>query len=109
MLTGPVSDMIPPASSEVHNADSEHWNLVNHNVLYGMLEDALRDALKSDSPRPLHRFVIVVDVRQHGSRLREISLAEAVISVFDLGNWVADINMFKTLESGFLVRIPGMP
>jgi hypothetical protein len=27
-----------------------------------------------------------------------------VIPVFDSGNWVADINMLKTLESGFLVR-----
>ncbi|RHZ60823.1 uncharacterized protein CDV56_108611 [Aspergillus thermomutatus] len=97
-----ITLMIPPASSEVRNADPEHWNLVNHNEFDGKLEDAFQST-------SLHvrftGFVLAVDVGLHGSQFREISFAEAVISVFDSGNWVADINVLESLESGSLVRI----
>ncbi|KAF7160543.1 hypothetical protein CNMCM6106_007998 [Aspergillus hiratsukae] len=97
-----ITLMIPPASPEVRNADSEHWNLVNHNEFDGKLEDGFQST-------SLHvrftGFVLAVNFGRHGSQFREISFAEAVISVLDLGNWVADINVLESLESGSLVRI----
>lgn len=90
------------SSPEVRNADPEHWNLVNHNDFDGKLEDGFQST-------SLHvrftGFVLAVDVGRHGSQFREISFAEAVISVLDSGNWVADINVLESLESGSLVRI----
>jgi hypothetical protein len=97
-----ITLMIPPASPEVRNADPEHWNLVNHNEFDGKLEDGFQST-------SLHvrftGFVLAVDVGRHGSQFREVSFAEAVISVLDSGNWVADIDVLESLGSGSLMRI----
>jgi hypothetical protein len=97
-----ITLLIPASTSEIREPNPEHWNLVNHNQFDGRLEDAFANT-------SLHiRFTgyeLPLETGTLGSRFIEVSFAEAVIAVHESGQWIADIDVIRSLNSTRLHRL----
>ncbi|KAL8791858.1 MAG: hypothetical protein Q9195_005520 [Heterodermia aff. obscurata] len=86
--------LIPPQAPEVRERSLGDWRIVNHAPFDGKYEDNF----KSTS---LHLaftgYVLPVDVGERGSLTHEAYLVETVISVYEAGEWVADLDVLKAI------------
>ena len=88
--------LVPPQEPKlpVENADS--WRLINHASFDGKLENCFAST-------SLHlgfsgyEFALADD--SHGGRFTEAFFIEAVVSVHDRGEWVADLDVLSALET----------
>lgn len=98
--------LIPPQNPLVRSPDSERWNVVNHNIFDGSLEDNF-------SSTTLHLGFTGYEFPMmgggHGGRFVDAFFIEAVISVHDSGEWMADLDILKALISPSLTAIEQQP
>jgi hypothetical protein len=87
--------MIPPKNPLTRKTDISNWQFVNHNTFDGQLHDSF-------SSTTLHlgftEYVFPVDVGSHGNRDFEVYFQESLVSVHDRGEWIADLDILRTLE-----------
>jgi hypothetical protein len=87
--------LVAPQAPEVRSHAAGSWNLVNHAQFDGKFEDSF-------SSTTLHLaftgYELPVDVKERGSRDHEAFLVETLISVYDRGVWIADLDVLKGLE-----------
>ncbi|KAI0866157.1 hypothetical protein F4860DRAFT_210106 [Xylaria cubensis] len=90
-----IALMVPPKNPLIREMDLSNWQCVNHSAFDGKLHDAF-------SSTTLHlrftEYIFPVDVGSHGSRDFEIYFLESLVSVHDRGEWVADLDVLRTLE-----------
>lgn len=100
---GGIALLIPPAEPRIRKATSNSWNVCNHDPWDGKYLDYFAGT-------SLHLsytgYNIPLDIGTHGAQDWEIYLLEAVVSVHEQGEWVADLDILKALQSPQLKRIP---
>ncbi|KAL4945780.1 hypothetical protein BDV06DRAFT_229957 [Aspergillus oleicola] len=100
---GGIALLIPPAEPRIRKATSNSWNVCNHDPWDGKYIDCFAGT-------SLHLsytgYNIPLDIGTHGAQDWEIYLLEAVVSVHEQGEWVADLDILKALQSPQLRRIP---
>ena len=95
--------LVPPQKPKLPVENPESWRLINHASFDGKLENCFANT-------SLHlgfsgyEFALADD--SHGGRFTEAFIIEAVVSVHDRGEWVADLDVFGALESLFLNVFP---
>lgn len=98
--------LIPPQNPMVRQVESESWTMVNHEPFNGKLEDNFRSTT-------LHLgfsgYEFPMTFGDHGGRFVEAFFIEAVVSVHDSGNWVADLDILATLQSPNLYALVQQP
>ena len=87
--------LVPPVDPMIRENDITNWSLVNHEPFDG----TILDCFKSTS---LHLSFTTarspIDVGYSGARDEEVYVLETLISVYDQGKWVADVDIFRSLD-----------
>ena len=87
--------LIPAHAPEVRERSIGDWRVVNHAPFDGKYEDNFGST-------SLHLtftgYVLPIDVGERGSLTHEAHIAETVISVYDAGEWVADLDVLKAIS-----------
>ncbi|KAI0194060.1 hypothetical protein EV127DRAFT_334323 [Xylaria flabelliformis] len=90
-----IALMVPPNNPLIREMDLSNWQCVNHSAF----DEKLHDAFNSTT---LHLrftdYIFPVDVGSYGSRDFEVYFLESLVSVHDRGEWVADLDVLRTLE-----------
>ena len=98
--------LIPPQNTLVRSLKSERWNVVNHELFDGKLENNFTSTT-------LHLgftgYEFPMMGGEHGGRFVDAFFIEAVVSVHDSGEWVADLDIMKALSSPSLNAIVQQP
>ena len=95
--------LVPPQEPKLPVENPDSWRLINHVSFDGKLENCFAST-------SLHlgfsgyEFALAVD--SHGGRFTEAFFIEAVVSVHDRGEWVADLDVLSALNSPFLHILP---
>ncbi|KAL4951662.1 hypothetical protein BDW69DRAFT_169504 [Aspergillus filifer] len=99
---GGIALLIPPAEPRIRKTTSNSWNVCNHDPWDGKYVDLFAGT-------SLHLsytgYNIPLDIGTHGAQDWEIYLLEAVVSVHEHGEWVADLDILKALQSPQLRRL----
>ncbi|KAJ5108844.1 hypothetical protein N7456_005519 [Penicillium angulare] len=98
---GGIALLISPAEPRIRESTNDTWTLCNHDPWDGKFLDCF-------SGTSLHLsytgYNIPLDVGLQGAQDWEIYLLESVISVHERGEWVADLDILRALQSPRLVR-----
>ncbi|KAI0457846.1 hypothetical protein F5B21DRAFT_53627 [Xylaria acuta] len=90
-----IALMIPPKNPLIREMDLSKWHCVNHGAFDGKLHDSFGSTT-------LHLtftdYIFPVDVGNHGHRDFEVYFLESLVQVYDRGDWVADLDVLRTLE-----------
>jgi hypothetical protein len=100
---GGMALLIPPAEPRVRKSTNESWHVRNHDPWDGKYTDHFGGTSLHLSYTGYH---IPLDVGTRGEQDWEIYLLESVVSVHEQGEWVADLDILKALQSPLLLRIP---
>lgn len=92
--------LISPVKPEMKEPVLEQWSVINHREFDGKLEG---DFGYTSLQLSLTGYELPVN-RNHGSRVQEASYVEAIVSVHDQGEWVADVNILN--NESYLWRAP---
>ena len=88
--------LIPPHSQEVRERSLGDWRVVNHAPFDGKYENNFGST-------SLHLaftgYVLPIDVGERGSLTNEAHFVETVISVYEAGEWVADLDVLKAISN----------
>lgn len=91
--------MVPPAKPMTRPSSASTWRFIDRDPYTGQFEDHF-------SGTTLHLsfsdWSIPIDVGAagHGRRDIEAQIVESLVSVFDQGKWVADLNILSALSKG---------
>jgi hypothetical protein len=96
--------LIPPAVPRIRKPRLEDWRLINHAHWDGNDSDCFISTTLhlsyTGSVVPLHLGV-------RGAQDTEVYMLESVVSVYERGKWIADLDILKSLrESSLLFRPP---
>ena len=87
--------LIPPNAPEVRERSLGDWRVVNHAPFDGKYENNFRST-------SLHLAftgsMLPIDVGDRGSLTHEAHFVETVISVYEAGEWVADLDVLKAIS-----------
>ena len=89
-----LSLLVPPQQLKTPKPDFGSWNMVNHVPFDGRMEDSFAGTSLHLS---FSEYQLAVDVGTHGQRHQDAFFVEAIVSVYDRGRWVADIDIMKTV------------
>lgn len=94
--------MVPPQNPIVRQVDPASWRVVGHNEFNGYDEDHFgRTSLHLSFTgycAPVYQGEHNQDSQAH--------FLESVVSIYDTGSWVGDIDILKVLSTGALYRLP---
>ncbi|KAL4788804.1 hypothetical protein BDV19DRAFT_395647 [Aspergillus venezuelensis] len=99
---GGIALLIPPAEPRIRKTTSNSWNVCNHDPWDGKYVDLFAGTSLNLS---YTGYNIPLDIGTHGAQGWEIYLLEAVVSVHEQGEWVADLDILKALQSPQLRRL----
>ena len=89
-----LSLLVPPQQLKAPKPDFGSWNMVNHIPFDGRMEDSFAGTSLHLS---FSEYQLAVNVGTYGQRDQEACFVEAIVSVYDCGRWVADIDIMKTI------------
>lgn len=96
--------IVPPANPMVLEMDIDHWYQINHSKFDGSLSNCFEQtALQLSFTEAV--FPIDVDVGSIGGRDIEAYFMEALISVYERGKWIADLDILNALNSQHFRRL----
>jgi hypothetical protein len=95
--------LIPPTNPLMRKAKANEWDLVNHLKFDGKAQDSFH---QTSLHLALTDYTIPFTMHHEGARDIEAYFQEALISVFDRTEWVADLDCISSLESPYLFRLP---
>ncbi|KAI4117187.1 MAG: hypothetical protein LQ338_007598 [Usnochroma carphineum] len=87
-----LSLLVPPENPKAPKPDFGSWSTVNHASFNGLLEDNFAGTSLHLS---FSDYQLPIAVGKHGQRDQECCFMEAIISVYDRGQWVADVDVLK--------------
>lgn len=87
--------LIPPSTTEMPKPCAESWKVVNHSPFDGQYEDNF-----AATSLHLHftGYELPVDIGERGKIDHPAYLLETVVSTYDRGQWVADIDIHQGLS-----------
>lgn len=96
-----ITMMIPPPQPRIRPL-SDSWLLVQHAAYDGKLEDCFHNTSLHLS---FTTYELPLATGRHGGVDAEVTLVESLVSVYDRGNKVADLDVLGSLSSPFLQRL----
>jgi hypothetical protein len=94
-----ISLLIPPIVPKVRKVEEDTWHQVNHAQFNGVFEDCFQHTSLHLS---FTGYTLPFSVASHGAQAVEASFVEALVSVFDRSEWVADLDILGAIQSPFL-------
>lgn len=95
--------LVPPPYPKVRKLDNDEWNLVNHSAMTGIAE--FGDSFQTTSLHlSLTGYELPAGVHSQGAQDFDAQFVEALVSIFDRDEWVADVDVLKALGSPELIR-----
>lgn len=89
-----INMLIPPSNPKVQGINEESWNRVDHAAFDGELLNCFNGISLHLS---FSEYIMPIDVRSHGGRDAEMYFVEALVSVHDRGEWIADLDVLGML------------
>ncbi len=99
-----ITLLIPPLNPMVKDRDPASWRLTSTNEFNGAAEDHFAHTSLHLSFTNYYAPLTQTD-RQQGQDHR-VFIRESVVSVYHLGEWIGDLDVLKSLDSGRLWRMP---
>ncbi|KAI9861080.1 MAG: hypothetical protein M1813_005509 [Trichoglossum hirsutum] len=93
--------MFPPPNIIVQSQDPSSWRVVSHNQFDGRKED---NFLSTSLLISFTGYDAPLDTGLHGDKFVQVHFLETVISAFDGGSWVADLDVLKSIEATNLFK-----
>ena len=87
-----LSLLVPPERPRLPKPDYTSWNMVNHSAFDGHMEDNFAGTSLHLS---FSEYQLAVDIGAHGGRDQEACYIEAIVSVYDRGRWIADLDILR--------------
>ena len=90
-----ITFLVPPKEPMVREAQISDWPVINHETFTGETKDSFKNTTlhlsftSAESP---------VNLGFSGAQDTELHLLETLISVHDRGKWVADLDIFESLD-----------
>lgn len=97
-----IAMMIPPQFPLVKEVKKDTWDLVNHAEFDGALQNSFEATSLHLS---FSEYTLPIDLGLHGGRYREAFFLETLVSIYDRGEWIADLDILGALESKDFSRI----
>ena len=88
--------LIPPHAPEVRERSVGDWRVVNHAPFDGKYENNFRS---TSLHLALTGYMLPIGVGERGSLTHEAHLVETVISAYEAGEWVADLDVLKAISN----------
>jgi hypothetical protein len=106
MLVGNVgraglSLLVPPAKPSILAPDPGKWRLINHIPFDGQREDHFRNTSLHLS---FTQSEVPIVTERRGARDVEAFYVESLVSVYDHGMWIADLDIIKMIDSPLIFR-----
>ena len=98
-----TSFLVPPRNPRVRAFDESSWSVINHHAFDGQVEDSFGGTSCHLSFTD-YRMPIGVANQAHGRQDVEAHFVETVVSVYDSGKWVADLDILASLGDPDLRR-----
>ena len=86
--------MVPPVNPKVRDLDCSTWK-VSHKTVNGGLQDSFKSTSLHLS---LTGYQVPIETGRRGFRDDECMIIETAISVYDGGEWVADLDVSKSFK-----------
>ncbi|KAF2187672.1 hypothetical protein K469DRAFT_568624 [Zopfia rhizophila CBS 207.26] len=97
-----VTMLIPPQNPMIREVDSGAWKVINNNTFNNLEEDHFARTSLHLSFTEYYRSV---DLGLRGEQDIRVAILESVLSVYDTGKWVADLDIIGAMQSARLARI----
>lgn len=101
-----IAFLYPPESPKTKEWDVGFYQVIRHEEFDGRLEDCFQGTT-------LHLafsgYELPIDVGMHGSRFVEAFFLEAVVSLHDRGEWIADLDVLSTFDSPLFYSLIDQP
>lgn len=88
--------LISPPDPKMRKIDYASWNLVAHETFDGKPQDNFRGTSLHLS---FTGYELPLDIGTRGARDQPAAFVETVVSVYDRGEWVADLDIMKSCKS----------
>ncbi|KAK0643273.1 hypothetical protein B0T16DRAFT_459439 [Cercophora newfieldiana] len=103
-----ITLLTPPKDPMVREMDPAAWRTANYRVFDGAAEDSFSTTSMhlsfTEAHTPVYDGVI-----GWGRGDNQVSMLESVVSVFDSGSWVADVDIIAALQNPMVRRMPMQP
>jgi hypothetical protein len=108
MLVGNVgraglSLLVPPAQPKILVPDPGNWHVINHIPFDGQMEDHFQNTTLHLS---FTQSEVPIVTGHRGSRDVEAFYVESLVSVYDRGTWIADLDILKMVDSVLFFPAP---
>jgi hypothetical protein len=101
-----IAFLYPPESPKTKEWDLGFYQVVRHEEFDGRLDDCFQSTT-------LHLtfsgYEAPIDVGTHGGRFVDAFFLEAVVSIHDRGEWIADLDVLSTFESSLFYSLVDQP
>ena len=97
-----VAFIVPPANPMVLEMGIDHWYQINHSKFDGNLSNCFEQTALQLS---FTEAVFPIDVGSVGGRDVEAYFMEALISVYERGKWIADLDVLNALYSEHFLKL----
>ena len=87
--------LMPPQTPGVRERSPGDWRVVNHAPFDGKYENNFGSTSLNLA---FTGYTLAIDVGERGSLTHEAHIVETVISVYDAGEWVADLDVLKAIS-----------
>ncbi|KAL8718339.1 MAG: hypothetical protein Q9225_004518 [Loekoesia sp. 1 TL-2023] len=88
--------LVAPQVPKMRALGYDAWNFITHRPFDGQLED---NFAATSLHLSMTGYQLPLNTGTHGSRDHEAVFVESVISVYDRGDWVADLDVLKAYKS----------
>jgi len=92
-----LSLLVPPLRTKIRSTKLENWKEINHSPFDGTAEDCFRNTSIHLSFTE-YEMPLATTQTNHHTIDRPINLIESLISVYDRGKWVADLDILKAFS-----------
>lgn len=93
--------LITPPNPKVRKIDYKSWNIIAHEPFDGKFQDSFRSTSLHLS---FTGYELPLDVGQRGTRDVPALFIETAVSVYDRGEWIADLDIMKCCRSWAKIR-----
>ena len=99
-----VSLLIAPPNQKIRDADLQSWQEINHLPFDGTAEDCFRQTSVHLSFTG-YEMPLINNSEQRHIIDRPVNLIETLVSVYDRGKWIADLDVLGALSSKLPARL----
>jgi hypothetical protein len=99
-----ITFLISPPEVKLKEADPERWMTINHNTFNGKLENHF-DRTSIHLSFTEYEVPLLTESHTRHTIDRDIVLVEALLSVYDGGTWIGEIDILKVFKYE-VVRVP---